>query len=106
MQYSESAILPRATTQSKATYEVSSTHDDVVDWNVDQLDEKPYESHYQEAHGCSLRHLHEFCETRAGSKCTGAAECSTLLTKTTEYKPLQLSLKPQNMNIASTLHTG
>lgn len=39
----------------------SPSHDDVVDWNVDKLDEETDETHYQEADGCGLGHLHKLC---------------------------------------------
>lgn len=36
-------------------------HQDVVDWDVDELDEESNETHDQEPHCGGLGHLHELC---------------------------------------------
>lgn len=59
----ESAVSDHATavaSTSKAQGR-SPSHDDVIDWNVDKLDEETDETHHQEADGCGLGHLHKLC---------------------------------------------
>lgn len=60
-----------------------SRHEDVVDWDVDELDEEANETHYQEPDGGGLGHLHELCaETNRkaegmsfGMAVTGGSRC-------------------------------
>lgn len=39
-------------------------HEDVVDWDVDELDEEADKTHHQEPDGGGFRHLHELCAER------------------------------------------
>lgn len=43
-------------------------HQDVVDWDVDELHEEPNKTHNQEPNGGGLGHLHELCKTTDGKE--------------------------------------
>ena len=41
-------------------------HQDVVDWDVDELDEEPNETHDEKPNGGGLGHLHKLCAKTKG----------------------------------------